>query len=60
VWHGTADENVPVAHGRWLVDHLPGGDGRFLDGHGHVSILLELPAIVASLGAAGRGSTRNH
>ena len=46
IWHGTADENVPVAHGRWLVDHVPGAEGRFVDGAGHVSILTELPTVV--------------
>jgi pimeloyl-ACP methyl ester carboxylesterase len=51
VWHGTADENVPVAHGRWLVDHVPGAEGSFVDGAGHVSILTELPAIVDGVAA---------
>jgi len=51
LWHGTADESVPVGHGRWIVDHAPGAEGRFLDGHGHVSILAELPAIIDRVAA---------
>ena len=51
VWHGTADENVPVGHGHWIVDHVPGAEGHFLDGQGHVSILVELPAIIDSVAA---------
>ncbi len=49
VWHGTADGNVPVGHGRWIVDQVRGAEGHFLDGQGHVSVLVELPAIVDSI-----------
>lgn len=51
VWHGTADASVPVGHGRWIVDQVPGAEGHFVDGEGHVSILTELPAIIDSLAA---------
>jgi len=51
VWHGTADESVPVAHGRWVADHAPQAELRMLDGEGHVSILAELPAIIDSVAA---------
>lgn len=51
VWHGTADENVPVGHARWIVDQIAGAEGHLLDGHGHVSILTELESIVASIAA---------
>jgi pimeloyl-ACP methyl ester carboxylesterase len=49
VWHGELDENVPVAHGRWLVEELPAATGRFLPEHGHISILAELPAMIDTL-----------
>lgn len=49
VWHGTADASVPVGHGRWIVDQVAGAEGHFVDGQGHVSILVELPAIVDSI-----------
>ena len=51
VWHGTADESVPVGHGRWIVAQVPGAEGHFLDGQGHVSVLAELPAIIDSVAA---------
>lgn len=49
VWHGTADASVPVGHGRWIVDRVPDAEGHFVDGQGHVSILVELPAIIDSV-----------
>ena len=39
VGHGTADVNVPVAHGRWVASHVPGATLRLADGEGHLSIL---------------------
>ncbi|MHB1211420.1 MAG: alpha/beta fold hydrolase [Candidatus Nanopelagicales bacterium] len=38
VWHGTADLMVPVAHGRWLVKHVPGARAHELEGQGHLSV----------------------
>jgi pimeloyl-ACP methyl ester carboxylesterase len=52
VWHGTADESGPVGHGRWIVDHVPGAEGHFVEGQGHVSVLAGLPAIIDSVAAA--------
>ena len=49
VWHGELDGNVPVAHGRWLVEQLPSVTSRFLPDHGHISILAELPSMVDTL-----------
>lgn len=51
VWHGTADASVPVGHGRWIVEQVAGAEGHFVDGQGHVSILVELPAIVDNIAA---------
>lgn len=36
VIHGTADQIIPVEHGRKLVEVLPDACGFWLDGVGHV------------------------
>lgn len=33
--HGRRDESVPVGHGQWLADHIPGVEARFYDDEGH-------------------------
>lgn len=38
VWQGDQDLMVPFAHGRWLVDHVPGVRPHLLPGEGHLSI----------------------
>ena len=38
VWQGSDDLMVPLAHGRWLADHVGGADPQFIDGHGHLSL----------------------
>lgn len=37
--HGTDDRVVPVAHGRWLADTVPGAEFWALEGEGHISAL---------------------
>lgn len=43
VYHGLEDAMVPVAHGRWLAEHLPPKycKAHILDGHGHISMQTE-------------------
>ena len=36
VWHGTEDNVVPVAHGRWLTEHVAGARAHIIDGEGHL------------------------
>jgi pimeloyl-ACP methyl ester carboxylesterase len=36
VVHGTADQFIPVEHGRKLVEVMPHAQGVWLDGVGHV------------------------
>lgn len=40
LWHGTADQMVPVAHGRWLADHLPTARVRLEPAQGHLSLVI--------------------
>jgi len=38
VWQGDLDRMVPFDHGRWLLRHVPGAQGRMVPGHGHLSL----------------------
>ena len=50
VWHGEADQLVPVAHGRWLVDQISGASAHFVPALGHGVVLrTHYRAIVAEL-----------
>jgi pimeloyl-ACP methyl ester carboxylesterase len=50
LWHGEHDRFVPPAHGRWLVDRIPGVDGRISDRDGHVTLTaLRVPEVHAWL-----------
>jgi pimeloyl-ACP methyl ester carboxylesterase len=49
LWHGEQDLFVPVAHGRWLADNLPGADVRIEPDHGHVSLTASVPDVHAWL-----------
>ena len=42
IWHGKDDTAAPIAHGRWLTDHVPGCQLHELDG-GHYAAYLALP-----------------
>lgn len=37
--HGEGDRFVPVAHARWLADHIPGVEPRIRAGDGHLAML---------------------
>jgi pimeloyl-ACP methyl ester carboxylesterase len=54
IWHGREDANVPLFHGLWLADHLPGAKLRALENEGHISIIGHLFEIINALEAAGR------
>jgi pimeloyl-ACP methyl ester carboxylesterase len=40
VWQGHEDRMVPLAHGRWLAQNIPGARAEFLEGEGHLSLAL--------------------
>jgi pimeloyl-ACP methyl ester carboxylesterase len=39
VWHGAHDRFVPVQHGRWLLDQIPGAQDAINDDDGHLSVI---------------------
>lgn len=49
VRHGELDRLVPVAHGRWLAEAIPGARRRILPDAGHGSIALPWSAFIEDL-----------
>lgn len=39
VWQGKLDLMVPIAHGQWLLEKIPGSLGRIVNGQGHISLV---------------------
>jgi pimeloyl-ACP methyl ester carboxylesterase len=39
IWHGEHDRFVPVGHGRWLAQHIPGARFDLRPDDGHVSLI---------------------
>lgn len=38
VWHGRDDRFVPLGHGRWLADTIPGAQSDLRDDDGHLTV----------------------
>ena len=49
VVHGDSDAVVPLAHSRHTAELIPGANLRVLPGHGHFTILAELPTAASAL-----------
>ncbi len=45
VVHGVQDRFVPVDHGRWLAQRIPGVETRILDDEGHLSLYARIPEV---------------
>ncbi|REJ74046.1 MAG: alpha/beta hydrolase [Acidobacteria bacterium] len=56
VVHGEQDDLIPVAHSQHTAELIPHASFRLLPGHGHLSIVAELPGIAAELDAADRSA----
>jgi pimeloyl-ACP methyl ester carboxylesterase len=49
VWAGGQDAMVPLAHGRWLAEHVPGAVPHLFDAEGHFTLLHRLDEVLAEL-----------
>jgi len=54
VWHGEDDRAVPIAHGKWVANHLPNAALHLAPGEGHSSLLNRYDKILDDLLASGQ------
>ena len=57
LWHGDLDDEVPLAHARWLAERIPGASLEIVEGAGHLMIGRVGP-VAAALRAAGSTTPR--
>ena len=38
IWQGREDRFVPITHGEWLAEHVPGARSHLLENEGHISL----------------------
>ena len=56
LWHGDRDDEVPLAHARWLAERIPGATLEVVEDAGHL-IFGRLGAVVAALREAATPRT---
>lgn len=49
LWHGEQDLFVPISHGRWLAEHVPGVEVHIEPEHGHLSLVARVADVHAWL-----------
>ncbi len=49
IWQGRQDRMVPFAHGQWLAAKVPNAQAHLFATEGHVSIVSQLPQLLADL-----------
>lgn len=49
LWQGDVDLMVPLAHGEWLADRMPGSTAHLLPGEGHLSIWSAVESMLNEL-----------
>jgi pimeloyl-ACP methyl ester carboxylesterase len=52
LWYGELDPMVPLAHGRWLAEHLPGSELVVYEGEGHLGPMRHWREVLTTLTAA--------
>ena len=52
LWHGTDDENVPIAIGRAMAERLPDCSAHIVEGAGHTVAWTKLDEIMRTITAA--------
>jgi pimeloyl-ACP methyl ester carboxylesterase len=53
LWHGDVDRNVPIGHGRFMAERIPGAVLHECPGEGHLLFVNHLEEILKTLAAAG-------
>ena len=56
LWHGDRDDEVPLAHARWIADQIPRATLEVVEGAGHL-IFGRLGPISAALREAATPRT---
>jgi pimeloyl-ACP methyl ester carboxylesterase len=41
LWHGRHDRFLPLQHGEWLADHIPGVEADLSEADGHLTLVTE-------------------
>lgn len=49
VWQGDQDAMVPLRHGEWLAENVPGARPHLIEGEGHLSLAVRLDEILSDL-----------